>query len=275
MTHMAMVTVAVSALLMYVNAATAKSVAAQSTRRQIVMATIQAPTDYYGKWGELIYTEAFRRLNVELVIKVFPAERANLMVQKKRVDGDIGRSFAFYKSYPHLIQVEEFPFSMKLSAFAADPTIKIDGLESLKGTAYRVEYLRGSALLPGMLKPIVDPEKLSAVTHWVQGLKKLMAGRSDVFLEAEGIVLYYLSNDEYFKDANIHIAGVLLASPVHAYLQPEHSELALQLSSVLKEMKDEGLIDAYRHKAIGATVGKTTQKSRVSDRTFESMKGVE
>ena len=54
-----------------------------------------------------------------------------------------------------------------------------------------------------------------------------------IFLEAEGIVLYYLENDAYFKDTPIRIAGVLLASPVHAYLQPEHAELALHLSGVL------------------------------------------
>ena len=95
-----------------------------------------------------------------------------------------------------------------------------------------MEYLRGSKLLPGMLKPIVDPEKLSVANHWVQELKKLMVGRTDIFWEAEGIVLYYLANDEYFRDANIRIAGRLIVSGGHAYLQPEHSALALHLSNV-------------------------------------------
>jgi hypothetical protein len=91
---------------------------------------------------------------------------------------------SIYESYPHLIQVQAFPFSMKLSAFAADPGIRIDGWESLRKTPYRVEYLRGSKLLPKKLAPLGAPEKLSSVTHWVQGLKKLMAGRTDIFLEA-------------------------------------------------------------------------------------------
>ncbi|BBO78759.1 hypothetical protein DSCW_61760 [Desulfosarcina widdelii] len=250
-----MVKMVVLAFLMVMSAGAPILFAGQSTYRPIVMATIQGPTDYYGKWGELIYTEAFRRLNVNLVIKVYPLERANLMVSRKQVDGDIGRSLAFYESYPHLIQVQEFPFSMKLSAFAVDPAIRIDGWESLRKTPYRVEYLLGSKLLPKKLAPLVDPEKLSSVTHWVQGLKKLMAGRTDIFLEAEGIVLYYLENDAYFKDAPIRIAGVLLESPVHAYLQPEHAELALHLSGVLKEMKAEGIIEKFQQEAIEATGG--------------------
>ncbi|WP_319521289.1 transporter substrate-binding domain-containing protein [uncultured Desulfosarcina sp.] len=219
------------------------------------MATIQGPAEYYGKWGELIYTEAFRRLDVDLVIQAFPLERANRMVSRKQVDGDLGRSFAFHDSYPHLIQVEEVPFSMNLSAFALNPDIRIDGWESLKSTKYRVEYLLGSKLLPGKLAPIVDPERLSTVTHWVQGLKKLMAGRTDIFIEAEGVVLYYLANDPYFKDAEIHVAGVLLESPVYAYLQPEHAELALRLSGVLKEMKEEGVVAKFQQAAIEATGG--------------------
>jgi polar amino acid transport system substrate-binding protein len=253
--HLAMVRMGVMAFLMVMGAGTPLLFADQSPRQPMVMATIQGPTDYYGKWGELIYTEAFRRLNVDLVIKVYPLERANLMVSRKQVDGDIGRSFAFYESYPHLIQVQAFPFSMKLSAFAVDPGIRIDGWESLRKTPYRVEYLRGSKLLPKKLAPLVAPEKLSSVTHWVQGLKKLMAGRTDIFLEAEGIVLYYLENDAYFKDVPIHIAGVLLESPVHAYLQPEHAELASQLSSMLEKMKAEGVIEKFQRAAIEATGG--------------------
>jgi hypothetical protein len=98
--HPAMVKMVVLAFLMIMSAGAPILFAGQSTHRPIVMATIQGPTDYYGKWGELIYTEAFRRLNVNLVIKVYPLERANLMVSRKQVDGDIGRSLAFYESYP-------------------------------------------------------------------------------------------------------------------------------------------------------------------------------
>lgn len=51
-----------------------------------------------------------------------------------------------------------------------------------------VGYLLVSKLLPKKLVSLVDPEKLSGVTHWVQGLKKRMAGRTDIFLEAEGVI---------------------------------------------------------------------------------------
>jgi len=67
--------------------------------------------------------------------------------------------------------------------------------------------------------------------------------------------LYYLENDAYFTDALIRIAGVLLESPVHAYLQPEHTELALRLSGVLKEMKAEGVVEKLQQEAIKATGG--------------------
>lgn len=240
---------------LYMAAGTAGKAAAQSTHRQIVMAMIQSPTEYYGKWAGLIYAEAFRRLDMELVLKAYPIERANQMVETQQVDGDIGRSFAFHKAYPHLIRVDEFPFSMKLSAFAMDPAITVNGLESLRGTTYHVDYLRGSKLLPLLLETVVAPEKLSTVTHWVQGLKKLIAGRTDVFLEAEEIVLYYISKDEQFQNAGVHIAGVILESPAHAYLQPKHTEIAPKLSAVLRKMRNEGLIEAYQLKAVESLGG--------------------
>ena len=250
-----LVTMSVLALVMLMNVGMARPAAAQSADRQIVMVFAYPNTDFYGKWTELLYTEAFRRLNMELVMKSYPGERAAMMVSEGRVDGDLGRAPAFHEAYPQLIKVEEAPAFLKLMAFVTDPAIQVDGWESLRDTAYRVEYVRGTAAAEAMLPSLVKPENLSVINHWRLALRKLMAGRTDIYIEFEGTVLQNLAGDGEFKDADIRIAGVLLEVPVQAYLIPKHAELAPQLSAVLKAMKDEGLIERYRQMALEATGG--------------------
>ena len=110
---------------------------AETAKKPLVMALVRAKTDYYGKWTELIYTEVFRRLGMEFVIKEYPMERANVMLDTGQIDGDLVRSPIHHEAYPGLVRVEESPFSINYTAFAADPTIQIDAWESLRDTPYR------------------------------------------------------------------------------------------------------------------------------------------
>ena len=161
------VTLSVLALMLLVNIGAAIPAAAQSANQQIVMVFTQPNTSFYGKWSEFIYTEAFRRLNVELVIKAYPAKRAAAMMEQGSVDGDLGRVPAFHGMYPQFIVVEEAPALLKLMAFTTDPDIQIDGWESLRDTDYRVDYLRGTAAVEATLPSVVKPENISAeICRW-------------------------------------------------------------------------------------------------------------
>lgn len=80
------------------------------------------------------------------------------------------------------------------------------------------------------------------------GVRKLVAQRSDVFVEFEGAVRMVMDQGE-FRDKKIYPAGALEEFDLHAFLRPEHQQLALQLSEVLLQMRREGLIAAYEQEA--------------------------
>ena len=65
-----------------------------------------------------------------------------------------------------------------------------------------------------------------------------------MFIELERTVLDALETSE-FKNSNIHIAGVMEEQTIHAFLHIKHKYLVSKLSAVLKEMKQEGLIEKY------------------------------
>ena len=218
--------------------------AAEPGNKTLVMACVVPHESYGGRVLELIYREAFRRLGVELEYRHYPAKRASLMADEGRVDGELARIYAYGQQHPELIRVEEAAFSDRFVALATNPEIKLDGWESLRGTAYRVEYLHGYQRVHDKLAEVVEPAQLSAISNWRHGLKKLIRGRTDVFIDAE-IVIEPLLNQEEFQSANLVVVGVMEEITIHAYLHKRHAPLAAQLSAVLKDMKREGLIEQY------------------------------
>lgn len=218
--------------------------ASDSMDDKITMAFYRKETSADGKALKFIYTEAFNRLGKTLVYRYFPAKRGSLMADNDQLDGDSGRVYNYNEGHPNMIRVEEPIFSVKFSAFSTNPDIKLNGWNSLIGTDYKVEYTRGTYASAQNLIKVVDKKKLSRVSHWSQGIKKLAAGRSDIFIEAERTVLEALKTSE-FINSNIHIAGVMETQTVHAFLHIKHKFLASKLSAVLKEMKKEGLIEKY------------------------------
>ena len=87
-----------------------------------------------------------------------------------------------------------------------------------------------------------------------QGMKKLIAGRTDLYVGPEMVLTQLLQSEElrqFFqtkeaKGDKVRVAGVLEEIALHAYVHQTHHDLAPQLSTVLKAMKEEGLIEQYR-----------------------------
>ncbi len=92
---------------------------------------------------------------------------------------------------------------------------------------------------------IVNSENLSDVTTSAQGLKKLISGRTDLFVEDESSILALVQTPE-FKGSKIRIAGIMESFPIYPYLHKKHASLALKMAEILKAMKAEGLIEQYR-----------------------------
>ncbi|WP_155319152.1 hypothetical protein [Desulfosarcina alkanivorans] len=204
------------------------------------------------KWLVLIYTEAFRRLGYELQYDIYPLARLTMMVDAGEVDGEIQRPGEYQAAHQNLIRVDESPASVRYGAYTVKPGIVLQGWNSLKNTSYRVEYRLGASRSEAELKSVVNPGNLSQIAKTEQGLKKLILGRTDVFVDLEHNITNTVKRLDRadFDTSAVYQAGLMQETAMYAYLHKKHSALVPKLASVLKAMKQEGLIEQYRKIAL-------------------------
>ncbi len=204
------------------------------------------------KFVHLVSDEMFRRLNIELKYEVLPSKRAGVEANEGRMDGDNARIYGYNKDFPNLLRVEGVIYTMVMAGYATDPTIHLDGWDSLRGTKYKVEYQHGTKFLEVNLSKVVLPENLSTIIRRRQALDKLILGRTDVYIEVRGLVVSFL-NQEEFKKAGIREVGVMDTAQLYLYLHKKHSALIPDLEEVLTQIKSEGLYNEYWQQAFGKT----------------------
>ncbi len=221
----------------------------QDNRPAIVLVSAHQKHDYIGVLAELIYQDAFQRLGRKLEIRYAPLRRTEVLHRNAMVDGDVGRTDAFHKQFPEMIRVPEATVSVRYSAYSLLPNIQVDGWDSLRWSSLRIEYLRGELLSSFRLQDIGPSAQLTQVDSLTLGLRKLFAGRTDLFIGMEEGVHHVLGKLE-FRGQKLHQAGFLESVDGHVYLQPKHKELAAELADVLRQMKQEGVIKRYRQQAL-------------------------
>lgn len=211
-----------------------------------VITTVKSEKDYIGKWSRQVYTEIFRRMDLKVEFKQYPAKRASMEAEAGNVDGELGRPYQYLSGHTNLIRVEETVFFLNFYVFTAQTSIpELNGWDSLKGKNYRVGYIRGIRTVESNLPKVVGKENLSDVTEPAQGLKQLISGRTDLFVDEESGVLTLLQTPE-FKESKIRSVGLMESSPLYPYLHKKHAALAPKMAEVIKAMKTEGLIEKYR-----------------------------
>ena len=200
------------------------------------------------RWVVEVYGEVFRRLGYEFQYGIYPLPRLILMVNTGEADGEIQRPADYQKDHPNLIRVSEPHAVVRYTAYAVKPGIALHGWSSLKHTNYKVEYRRGISTAARELKSVVAPEHLSNITTTEQGLKKLISGRSDVFVDLAYSVTSALKqfNSASFDTSKVYQAGIMEEKPVFSYLHKKHADLVPKVAAMLKIMKQEGIIEKYR-----------------------------
>lgn len=219
--------------------------------KRVVMATLVSNLgSFAARWLMLIYSDAFRQLGVELEVRAFPAARAAAEAEAGNVDGELARSFDYEATQTTMMRVPEPTFFAITSAYVCRKDIRLaPGWEGLRNSPYRVEYRAGYTVMAQKLAAVLRPEQLSGVRTAETGLRKLIRGRSDVYVDISDIVDSALQQDE-FRLAGVRRAAVLERGPIHAYLNKRHAELARRLSGVLRQMRDSGQIERYRQQAL-------------------------
>lgn len=217
------------------------------------MGTDLEETKPMGNWYRRIYAEAFRRMGVPLTVVTMPTARMTAAVDQGEIHGQASRLRAYADSHPDQLRVEEVLHEVRLLLHAFGPAPKTGDpqrLDDLATGKWLVEYKRGVVICEQLLKPRLPAERLSDVTSVEQGLKKLKAGRTDLYCDFDLAVRGELAMPEFKGGAGFrHALDLGIGLPLYPYVHTRRAELAPRLAEALRQMKAEGLIERYLREA--------------------------
>lgn len=223
-------------------------VAPADPRPVLVLTGSQESYNVVGPWLTLIYTDALGRLGYRLDYRSYPAKRASAVADNGGADGEIQRTAGYVQQHPELVQVQVSHFSFNFVAYATRPMTLRGGWQAFRDTPLRVEYRSGINRPEQQLQQLVPPGRLSVANSALLGLRKLVAGRNDVYIDVDLIVEPLLAQDE-FRQSGIRKVALVESVELYAHLHKRHADLAARLAQVLADMKKEGLIEKYRLQA--------------------------
>jgi len=216
---------------------------------KLVIGIDEDANTFVGIWGRLNYAEISRRLGIPIEVRTFPQQRRSEMTDSGAIDGETSRIYAYGAAHPNLVRVEEVLADLHFGLYAANPTLRIHRLEDLSATTLRGEYRRGVLFCEKALKSVLPEDRLSDVADSIQGARKLLAGRTDVYCDLEFAMLGALHDPAIQGVPRVHRLLDLGNIPTYPYLHKKHAELAPRMAAVVKQMNAEGLVEAYKLQA--------------------------
>jgi len=228
------------------------SASTPGTRPVVTLASPFAPDSFRGTWYRLLYTEAFRRLGKDFHYLELPLRRATLMARHSTIDGEAGRVGSYVFAATDIERVPVRLWTARFVAISHDPAIKVTDWKDLKSMTGMVDYRRGVWITEHRLKRIRSGETINAVTSPTQGLKRLLAGRSRLYVDVEQQVNRTLAQPR-FRNTPLYKAGVLASMPIYPYLVSRKRALVAPLTRVLRKMRSEGLFARYEAMARAQT----------------------
>lgn len=191
------------------------------------------------------YTEAFKRLGMTYAMAYYPKVRCSYVANAGvEVDGEPGRVHDYSAKYPNMIRIDEPSNYLQFTAYAVDPSVRLETWDDFRGDKYRVLYVSGVVFIASNLTSRVSHDHLSDVTTIEQGLRMLAAGRADVFVAPKqtASLLIKAGGADF---ANIREVKILDERPVYAYLHTKNADLVQPLEEVLRQINAEGTLRAF------------------------------
>jgi len=183
---------------------------------------------------QAVSEEAFGRIGIDFRLTSLPSERSLRSANEGIVDGEGLRVSGLSGAYPNLVQVPEPYVRVSFVAFSRDPSIRLDGWESLK--QYRVAFINGwkmfemNATNARTVTKVDGPEQL----FWM-----LDAGRVDLILytKADGLAL---AAQMKLESEVFAISPALKEVDMYLYLNKRHQPLVPQVAAAIRSMKGDG-----------------------------------
>jgi len=197
----------------------------------------------YATISKLVLKVAYDRLGIEIHVIDLPAERAIVMSNTGRVDGELYRIKNIHHKYKNLIMVPIEIGILEGMAITKNKSLSIDGWDKL--SSHRVCIRRGVKFSEeGTRKYKVRP-----VTFNAQLFDMLAKNRCDVITIARITSIPLVVS--FVKKNNTQLyERVLQTYPLYHYLHKKNAHLLPKLVKVLKNMKKEGLISKIRSEFI-------------------------
>lgn len=190
---------------------------------------------------DVVATEAFRRVGLELRLVKLPAERALLLANSGSGDGDLLRPNGLEKPYPNLVRVPEKLFDLEFAAFSKDASIP-GRIDAIRGRA--VGIIRGWKTYELAL---AGAERAITVDNVDQLFRLLQLDRIEVAIYARRAGLAHLKNHG-IKDVRV-LEPSLEELEMFIYLHRRHTEQVPKLAAALRALKREGFYQrAYRER---------------------------
>lgn len=222
------------------------SAAQPAATAPLVIGTHQPATTFQGRWMRRIYAEAFRRLDTPVEIVIVPLQRLTVLLDLGQIDGDIARVHGYAAAHPQAVRVEEPIYTMGWGLYTLEPSLTAARPADLAGSPLRAGYLRGVAICETKLKEQLPAEQVVSLNTEEQALGMMQGGRLDVYCGSEYSMLD-LSFSPQFRSVKPRMLMRLRESmPLHPYLHRRWAGLAPRLAAVIKQMRDEGVIERYR-----------------------------
>jgi polar amino acid transport system substrate-binding protein len=192
---------------------------------------------------DVIATETFRRIGVELRLVKLPAERALLLANDGLEDGDLTRIAGLEEQYPNLVRVPEKLIDWDFAAFSKDDSIPAN-IEVIR--RHSVGLIKGWKIYE---RNMAGAEHVTTVDDPQQLFRLLDRDRIEVALYARWMGLALIQKQGL---KNIHpLEPPLVSRAMYIYLNKRHTKLVPKLAEALQALKREGFYQRiYREKLL-------------------------
>jgi polar amino acid transport system substrate-binding protein len=198
--------------------------------REVTVSTFPTADDPLFVVCRKIMEEAYRRLGIKMKVLTVPGERALIMANTGKTDGELCRKKDALQSYKNLVMVAPPLIRVDVVAFS---TRKLDIRNWADLAKYKIGYERGTK----SVEQNTQGMNVDAADTMEEGLRRLKKGLVDVYVDAKVSVLYRLKQLGY---RDVYMSPPLNTHTDHHYLNIRNAALVGKLEEVLTQMQKEG-----------------------------------
>ncbi|MCB2145991.1 MAG: transporter substrate-binding domain-containing protein [Deltaproteobacteria bacterium] len=191
---------------------------------------------------DIIEEAIHARMGIIVSHKGYPWTRAQMMVQKGKADAFVTVPTSERQAYTKVnsepvVQVTFTLFTQK-DGPKTEALKKVKKIDELKG--FTIGHYLGS----GWAEQKLNGMKVEWTSNVFQTLKKLAAGRVDVFVDTSQGVLFNIKKFG-FQDQIIEIPNVVDSAPFHLCVRKNSSFVIIlsQFDEIIKEMRKDGTLE--------------------------------